>query len=104
MLARPPILALLPLGRIRIGFAMRRTSIAAAARFALALLSLGLAPIGCVSGGRKNPPAESSTETKPPHEEVNEQLNQLWEEGYGYNNPNAERIKQGLPPIPFHGE
>jgi hypothetical protein len=103
MLAQPSVLVLLRPGRIRIGFAMRRPSIAAAP-LALVLLALGFALIGCVSGGRKHPPAESSAEKKPPHEEVNEQLNQLWEEGYGYNNPNADRIKQGLPPIPFHGE
>lgn len=97
MLARSLTLALPPLGRIRIGYAMRRPFIIAAAL-------LALAQIGCVSGGRRNPQAESTAEEKTPQEEMDERLNQLWEEGYGYNNPNADRIKQGLPPIPFKGE
>jgi hypothetical protein len=83
---------------------MRPPSITAAARLALVLLSLGFAPIGCVSGGKKAAQSASSAETKTPHEEMDERLNELWEEGYGYNNPNAERIRQGLPPIPFQGE
>lgn len=30
-------------------------------------------------------------------------LNDLWKQGYGYNNPNADRLKQGLPPVNFDG-
>lgn len=30
-------------------------------------------------------------------------LNQLWLEGHGYNNPNPERKKKGLPPLNFDG-
>jgi hypothetical protein len=32
---------------------------------------------------------------------VYEQNNTLWRQGYGFNNPNAERIRQGLPPKDF---
>jgi hypothetical protein len=37
-------------------------------------------------------------------DESKQQLNRLWEQGYGFNNPNNERIKQGLPPEPFFKE
>lgn len=29
--------------------------------------------------------------------------NSLWRSGYGFNNPNAERIKNGCPPVNFDG-
>ena len=29
------------------------------------------------------------------------ELESLWEQGYGFNNPNAERLKKGLPPEEF---
>ncbi len=32
-----------------------------------------------------------------------EKLNELWREGYGFNNPNADRIQKGLPPLNFDG-
>ena len=28
-------------------------------------------------------------------------MDQLWREGYGFNNPNTDRIRQGLPPESF---
>lgn len=31
------------------------------------------------------------------------QIDQLWREGYGYNNPNAQRKKDGLPPVDWDG-
>lgn len=33
-----------------------------------------------------------------------EELDSLWRAGYGYNNPNPERRKQGLPPVDFDGQ
>lgn len=30
-------------------------------------------------------------------------IDQLWREGYGFNNPNAQRKKEGLPPIDMDG-
>jgi hypothetical protein len=30
-------------------------------------------------------------------------MDRLWREGYGFNNPNAERIRQGLPPLDYSG-
>jgi hypothetical protein len=32
-----------------------------------------------------------------------QELNELWREGYGFNNPNAERIQKGLKPLNFDG-
>lgn len=32
------------------------------------------------------------------------QVDSLWKQGYGFNNPNNERIRQGLKPIHFHGK
>ncbi len=29
------------------------------------------------------------------------EMNSLWRQGYGYNNPNPDRIRQGLPPKDF---
>ncbi len=33
------------------------------------------------------------------HQETDE----LWRGGYGFNNPNPERQKNGLPPVDFNG-
>ncbi len=30
-------------------------------------------------------------------------MNEYWREGYGFNNPNADRIRQGLKPLNFDG-
>ena len=30
-------------------------------------------------------------------------IDQLWREGYGFNNPNPERKRKGLPPVDFSG-
>jgi hypothetical protein len=30
-------------------------------------------------------------------------LNELWRAGYGYKNPNADRIRKGLPPLNMDG-
>lgn len=30
-------------------------------------------------------------------------VDQLWRAGYGYNNPNPDRKKEGLPPVDFDG-
>lgn len=35
--------------------------------------------------------------------ELDDQINGLWREGYGYNNPNPARAKKGLPPLNFDG-
>ena len=32
-----------------------------------------------------------------------QELNELWREGYGFNNPNADRIRKGLKPLNFDG-
>jgi hypothetical protein len=34
---------------------------------------------------------------------MDERLNELWKAGYGFNNPNNERRKKGLPPQNFDG-
>jgi outer membrane protein assembly factor BamE (lipoprotein component of BamABCDE complex) len=44
---------------------------------------LALLVAGCATPEPKNP------------------MNDLWRQGYGFNNPNAERIRQGLPPKDF---
>ena len=36
-------------------------------------------------------------------EEKNTYLDSLWRAGYGYNNPNPQRQKDGLPPVNFDG-
>ncbi len=30
-------------------------------------------------------------------------LDNLWQQGYGFNNPNVERIREGKPPVDFRG-
>jgi hypothetical protein len=35
---------------------------------------------------------------------LNKELDALWRAGYGFNNPNPERIKQGLPAVDFDGK
>jgi hypothetical protein len=52
------------------------------------LLLLGLAGLGCAS--RSRPPRSSAD-------------SELWRQGYGFNNPNVERARQGLPPLNFDG-
>jgi len=47
-----------------------------------ALIVVGLFIPGCASDGES-------------------QLNTLWRQGYGFNNPNPGRIRQGLPPKDF---
>lgn len=32
------------------------------------------------------------------------QSDTLWKQGYGFNNPNPERIRQGLEPVNFNGK
>jgi hypothetical protein len=32
-----------------------------------------------------------------------EELNQLWRQGYGFSNPNADRMRKGLPVKNFDG-
>lgn len=32
---------------------------------------------------------------------VNDHLNGLWESGYGYGNPNPERLRNGQKPVKF---
>ncbi len=36
-------------------------------------------------------------------DEHDEWLNELWRQGYGFNNPNAERIRNGQEPLNFDG-
>lgn len=36
--------------------------------------------------------------------EHEEQVDQLWRQGFGYNNPNADRIKNGQEPLNFDGQ
>jgi hypothetical protein len=55
-------------------------------------LHLGLACL-LLSGGCRTKP-RSPTE---------EQFNQHWRDGGGFNNPNVERKKKGLPPLNFDG-
>ncbi len=31
------------------------------------------------------------------------EIDRLWRQGYGFNNPNLERIKNGCPPVDFDG-
>ena len=31
------------------------------------------------------------------------EIDRLWRQGYGFNNPNPDRIQQGLPPVNFDG-
>lgn len=38
---------------------------------------------------------EESTDTS--------QIDNLWKQGYGFNNPNPERVRQGLEPLNFDG-
>jgi hypothetical protein len=45
----------------------------------------------CLSGCASNRNAEE------------ERLNNLWKEGYGFNNPNPDRIKNGQKPLNFNG-
>lgn len=57
-------------------------------RAILILLTLAalLAPTGCATDGEDDP-----------------DLNDLWRQGYGFNNPNPERIRNGEPPLNFDG-
>ncbi len=59
-------------------------------RLFLLLLAITLVPAGCVSDPE-------------PHDDINHQLNQQWLQGYGFNNPNVERRRRGLPPLNFDG-
>jgi|GEM_PF-5935957 len=36
-----------------------------------------------------------------PKPKIGPDLEQLWEEGYGFNNPNYERIRKGQKPLKF---
>jgi hypothetical protein len=38
-----------------------------------------------------------------PKSQNEEELNRLWRAGYGFNNPNADRIRQGKEPVDFLG-
>ncbi len=31
------------------------------------------------------------------------EVDRLWREGYGFNNPNPERVRNGQPPLNFDG-
>ncbi len=31
------------------------------------------------------------------------EADRLWKQGYGYNNPNADRLRNGEPPVNFDG-
>lgn len=35
--------------------------------------------------------------------EAERSTDQLWRDGYGFNNPNSDRIKRGLDPVGFDG-
>ena len=57
-------------------------------RRCFAILSLLVATLclgGCVTGRDKSA----------------DNLNTLWKQGYGFNNPNPDRIKKGLKPVDF---
>jgi hypothetical protein len=61
------------------------------------LLACSLSSVGCTG-------TRPSKQKRVEPDESKAQLNRLWEQGYGFNNPNNERIKQGLPPEPFFKE
>ena len=35
--------------------------------------------------------------------QMRDSTNALWKEGYGFNNPNNDRRREGLPPVNFNG-
>jgi hypothetical protein len=37
------------------------------------------------------------------NEGSDDHVDRLWRQGYGYKNPNPERVRQGLPPLNFDG-
>lgn len=60
--------------------------------YTVVLFALLLTPlVGC---------ANMSNNRNRPNDLLNDQL---WREGYGFNNPNPERRRQGLAPINFDG-
>jgi hypothetical protein len=38
-----------------------------------------------------------------PKSEYDEYVDSQWRQGYGFNNPNPERIRKGQPPVNFDG-
>ena len=56
--------------------------------------------LGCTSPDKQD--AQVDDPFDPPSDEET-MFDQLWREGYGFNNPNPERIRQGKPPLNFDG-
>lgn len=55
-------------------------------RLVLILLAISVAGLGCAKD-----------------RDASDDLNGLWRGGYGFNNPNAERIQNGQAPLNFDG-
>lgn len=51
---------------------------------------------GCSS---MTPEERAAEERREAHEQ---ELNSLWRSGYGFNNPNPERRREGLEPVDFY--
>ncbi len=64
-----------------------------------AIFFLALAATIAFSGCRAIRPDYSLFKT-----DHQEQVDQLWRQGFGYNNPNADRIKNGQEPLNFDGQ
>ena len=68
------------------------------------LFALSLS-VGCTSAGFKEYRAEKIAlrERQAAQRSSIESIDSLWRAGFGFNNPNPERIKQGLAPQNFDG-
>lgn len=61
-----------------------------------------LSVMGC-AGFREYRREEAEERKLAERERSADWLNSNWKSGYGFNNPNAERIRQGLEPVNFDG-
>jgi hypothetical protein len=71
--------------------------------FACFLLTmLGLGTVGCSVD--KDPTALAKHKARQQRQrEIKSELNGLWRQGFGFNNPNPDRISKGLPPLNSDG-
>ena len=58
--------------------------------------------VGCSSTNRQDAQLDEPID-QPSEEESDSMIDQLWREGYGFNNPNPERKRQGKPLLNFDG-
>jgi hypothetical protein len=69
--------------------------------FFLALLCFGCA--GCAV--EKDPIAIAKRRAnRERNEKTKKEIDKMWHEGYGFNNPNPDRISKGLPTLDFDGK